>query len=221
MKILTPIIILILVVLGIYFFNSKKSTNAPTVVLPDISGEELANDFEGNFIFDPAQSSAKWTGSKKIIVDYFDSGSINIKSGNINFSNGSIAGGEIVFDMQSIFAVTTGRGDGQDNLTRHLKSEDFFEVETYPEARYVVNSSTQTSEGYVLNGDLTLKGKTNPISVNVKTATESGNVILVGLAEVNRADFDVRFGSESFFNNLGDNVINDIFTLEFSIVARP
>lgn len=221
MKVLTPIIILILVALGIYFFNSKKSVNAPSAVLPDISGEEISNDFEGNFIFDATQSSVKWTGSKKIIVDYFDSGNINIKSGNINFTDGSIFAGEIVFDMNSITTATTGKGDGQDNLTRHLKSADFFEVETYPEARYVVNSSTKNSNGYVLSGDLTLKGKTNPVSVNIKTATESGNVILVGIAEVNRAQFDVKFGSESFFDNLGDNVINDIFTLEFNIVARP
>ena len=44
---------------------------------------------------------------------------------------------------------------------------------------------------------------------------------MVGIAEINRAQFDVKFGSESFFDDLGDNVINDIFTIEFNIVARP
>ena len=50
---------------------------------------------------------------------------------------------------------------------------------------------------------------------------ESGNAMIAGIADVNRATWNVRFGSESFFDNLGDNVINDIFTLEFEVVARP
>ena len=72
------------------------------------------------------------------------------------FEKGEVQGGEIVFDMNSIKATSTGKGDGQDGLTKHLKSEDFFEVETYPEAKYTVKSSRKPADGYKLAGDLSL-----------------------------------------------------------------
>lgn len=223
MKVLVPILIVIVVVGGIFYFKSSKQN--PEVKtsssVPAPKGAEISNDFEGTFVFDAEQSNATWTGSKKIVKNYFDSGTIDIKSGNVSFEKGEIENGEIVFDMTSIQATSTGKGDRQDDLTKHLKSEDFFEVETYPEAKYTVKSSTKTADGYKLEGDLSLKAKTNPVTVNIKTATENGNAVIAGIAEINRAQFDVKFGSESFFDDLGDNVINDIFTIEFNIVARP
>lgn len=224
MKALLPILIIIIIIGGFFYFKSMEKTGTPTAVdisTVEIEGEEVSNDFEGRYVFDTEQSSAKWTGSKKIIKDYFDTGAISIKSGNVSFEGGSISQGEIVFNMTSITTTSTGKGDGEDNLTTHLKSDDFFGVETYPEATYEVTGSEKTTDGFMLSGNLTLKGKTAPLNIPVKTAMQNGNVVMAGIAEVNRAQFDVKFGSESFFDNLGDNVINDIFTLEFNIVARP
>ena len=206
MKVLLPILLAIVIVGGIFYFKSPKDSANPSTVseieVPE--GEEISKEFEGTFVFDAEQSNAKWTGSKKIVKNYFDSGTIDIKSGNVSFQNGEIENGEIVFDMTSIKATSTGKGDGEDSLTKHLKSEDFFEVETYPEAKYTVKSSTKTADGYKLEGDLSLKAKTNPVTVNIKTATENGNAVIAGIAEINRAQFDVKFGSESFFDDLGD-----------------
>lgn len=223
MKVLVPIIIIAAVVAGIVYFN-KTQVSGPEASMTNVpapSGEAVAKDFEGTFVFDTQKSSATWTGSKKIIQNYYDSGSIAVHSGNVIFSEGTISGGEVVFDMTSISAKKTGKGDGEENLSKHLKSEDFFEVETYPEAKYTISSAKEEKDGFMLVGDLTLKGETHPLSVFVKTAMENGNVLIAGVAEVNRATWNVRFGSETFFDNLGDNVIHDIFTLEFNIVAKP
>lgn len=221
MKALLPILLLGIIVLGAVYFSKNKQPSNMTASTPAIEGEEPSKDLSGTFVFSKEDANIKWTGSKKIIVDYFDTGKIDIKSGFINMDSGKISGGEIVFDMNSLTAMTTGKGDGQDGLTKHLKSADFFETETYPEAKYVVKSVEKSGDKYTLNGELTLKGQTNELSVKAEVKTDSGNVILGGVAEVDRSKWNVRFGSESFFDNLGDNVINDIFTLEFTLVARP
>lgn len=223
MKVLVPIIIIVAVVAGIVYFNTAKAPGpeATTTEVAAPEGDQVANDFEGTFVFDTNESSASWTGSKKIIKDYYDTGSIAIKSGNVVFTDGMIVGGEVVFDMNSITAEKTGRGSNEDDLSAHLKSKDFFEVETYPEATFTVASAEEVKDGYTLVGELTLKGETHPLSVPIKTAMKNGNVLINGVAEVDRALWNVRFGSESFFDNLGDNVINDMFTLKFDVVAKP
>jgi polyisoprenoid-binding protein YceI len=222
MKAFITIVILGILVLGFIFLKSSNERKVNTSSdIPNIQGEELGENFNGRFVYDTGSSNAKWTGSKKVILSYFDNGEIDIKNGFIDFSSGEIVGGEVVFDMNSIRAIKTGRGDGESMLTNHLKSADFFEAETYPEAKYVVTSATRNGENYLLKGDLTLKGETHPLEVPIKVVLDSGNILIAGIAEVNRATWNVRFGSESFFDNLGDNVINDMFTLEFTVVAKP
>lgn len=221
MKALITILIIGLLAVGyIYFNSSQKKSSMATPEAPQITGDDVAEDFSGRYVFDPSASEVKWTGGKKIVINYFDNGTINLKSGFINFDAGQITEGEILFDMNSINTTSTGRGSDEDRLTGHLKSEDFFEVETYPEAKFVVNTSERNNQDYILRGELTLKGETHPLDIPIKAVMESGNIVLAGVTEVDRTTWNVRFGSDKFFDNLGDNVINDMFTLEFKIVGR-
>lgn len=226
MKTILPIL-LILLMIGGYFYFSKKSkdtsnTSSPTASAPEIEGQEISKDFQGSFVFSAEESTAKWTGSKKIIKDYYDTGTIKIKSGLATFENGKVQSGEIVFDMTSISGETTSNTKAPvTKLTDHLKSEDFFNVEKYPTATYKVISSEKTNDGHTLMGELTLTGKTAPLNVDIVTATENGNAIIAGVANIDRSKWDIKYGSDSFFDDLGDNVINDMFTLEFKVVAKP
>ena len=226
MKTLLPITLLLLIIGGYLYFsrNNKEASDAnkPTASISEIEGQEASKDLEGTFVFDTNESTAKWTASKKIIKNYVDTGSIKIKTGFATFKEGKIENGEILFDMTSISGETTSNTKAPvTKLTDHLKSEDFFDVEKYPIATYKVTSSQKVENGYILSGELTLTGKTNPLDIKVQTAMENGNAIIAGLAEVDRSKWEIKYGSDSFFDDLGDNVINDIFTLEFKIVARP
>lgn len=223
MKFVLTIIILALVVFGIMsFLKNKKAADQNMTNEEALAGQIPEEDMSGTYVFDTEASSAKWTGGKKIIKNYEDSGSIKIKSGTVVFDKGMITGGEVVFDMTSITGEETSNTKVTvDKLSEHLKSEDFFEVETYPEAKYEVTDSKKTDSGYTLNGNLTLKGKTAPLMIPVKVITENGNIAMAGTAEVNRANWDVKYGSETFFSDLGDAIINDIFTLDFNVIARP
>ena len=107
-----------------------------------------------------------------------------------------------------------------DKLVGHLKSDDFFGVETHPTATFVLKSAEKKSGNeYTVKGDLTIKGITKSIEFPA-TVKVSGNT-LEASAEVviDRSKFDVKYGSGSFFDGLGDKMIYDDFTLDISLVA--
>ena len=57
------------------------------------------------------------------------------------------------------------------------------------------------------------------MTFDAKVANKDGKMSIDGTAELNRAEFDVKYGSGSFFDNLGDNLIHDNFSVGFSLVA--
>lgn len=224
-------------IVGAILVFSKKA-DSPVVVDENVpaegTGDEaLANpdttdnvdvSFNGTKELDSTKSEAKWTGSKTLIKDYYDTGTLNIKSGNAIFASGMLTGGEVVFDMESIATTSTGKGSDADTTSKmagHLKSADFFDAETFPEAKFVIKSAAKESGNtYLVTGDLTIKGKTNTESFPVEVVTADGIATITGTATIDRTVYDVKFGSSKFFQDLGDNVINDEFTLEFKAITK-
>ena len=53
----------------------------------------------------------------------------------------------------------------------HLRSADFFDVETYPEIRFVSSAIDEVDEGsYIVTGDLTIRDTTKTVSVQIGRA---------------------------------------------------
>ena len=230
MKQFTIFIVLVAIII-IGFLILRKPAATPTetteqtsdaTVETQLSNISTKNEkINGSKELDTKTSNATWTGSKTLIKEYFDSGTISIKSGNALFEKGALVGGLVVFDMSSIKATSTGGGGGEDRLSGHLKSDDFFGVEKYPEAKFVITSvSHEAGDTYMLTGDLTIKDKTNPTTFPVEVVTTNGKITIEGTATVDRTVYDVKFGSTKFFKDLGDNVISDEFTLAFKVVTK-
>lgn len=157
------------------------------------------------------KSSIEWVGNK---LGTRHNGNILLKSGYLELKDDEIVGGKFVVDMTSI-SNNDLKGDSKQRLEGHLKSDDFFGVQTYPTAEFLVTESSKFTDGSAtLTGELTIKGKTESISFEVERA---GNDFATTL-EIDRSKFDVRYGSDSFFDNLGDKAIRDIFTLNIKLV---
>lgn len=223
------IFLLGVIIVGGILVLSKNDT--PTTVNEEVSSDAMPTETEpvnmamsGNKEVDVMKSEAKWTGSKTVIKDYYDTGTLGIKSGSATFNNGVLTGGEVIFDMTSIATTSTGKGSDADTTSKmagHLKSPDFFDATTYPEAKFVITSAAQESDNtYLVTGDLTIKGKTASQSFPVEVTTLNGVATISGTATIDRTVYDVRYGSGKFFTDLGDNVINDEFTLEFKAVTK-
>ncbi len=161
---------------------------------------------------DLAKSTVKWTGEK---IGGSHHGFIKLKSAVLEVKDNKIESGKFVMDMKTITNEDIENEDYRKKLIEHLNSEDFFGVEKYPESMLVVTRSTKFTDGKAtVTGNLTIKGKTEEVSFDVMKSNNAYTATI----KVDRSKYDVRYGSKSFFNDLGDKAIDDIFTLDVKIV---
>ena len=217
------IILLALIILLLVIINNKKSE-----VKNDFQQQEVKMSTKENlkgsgvYTFDPSLSKINWEGKKTLIKEWVDMGNISIQSGNFTMLDNKIIDGKIVIDMNSIVANSTGREEGEDNLSKHLKSADFFGTETFPTSEFILTSLTPTENEftYKAKGDITIKNITKtiefPMTIYMKDNLISMNAEIV----LDRTQFDVRFGSTNFFNDIGNNAINNNFVLKLELIAK-
>jgi polyisoprenoid-binding protein YceI len=116
-------------------------------------------------------------------------------------------------------------GGSNEKLVGHLKSDDFFSVEKNPTATFVITSvaplkGDACGNNATITGDLTIKGKTNPLSFPAKVGVKNGMAAASGTATIDRTKYDIRYRSKSFFESIGDKAIDDTFTLTFNVIAK-
>ncbi len=163
---------------------------------------------------DIGKSTLKWTGKK---VAGSHTGHIKLLSGKLSIKKNMVEKGSFTIDMKSITNDDLKNQDLNKKLVNHLKSDDFFSVNRHPTAKLILSGSGSLVNKEVdVLGNLTIKGKTHPISFK---GNKNGNIITATLV-VDRAKYDVRYGSGSFFENLGDKLIYDDFTIEVKLVVE-
>lgn len=161
---------------------------------------------------DVAKSKISWVGRK---VTGQHEGTVSLKEGSFVIKSGKVTGGSFTVDMNSINVTDLKAGEGKEKLEGHLKSEDFFGTDKYATATLVFKTIKDKGNGvYGVTADLTIKGKTNPVSFDL---TVKGNTATTKF-NVNRTKYDIKYGSGSFFDNLGDKAINDEFEVAATIV---
>ncbi len=229
-NILYAVIAIVVVAVLVFAFSGRKSTEQTSEVTADpFASNKLAvknlelND--GSYNVSEEESLIIWAGSKPLITNYVDKGTLLVKSGSFNIENGALTNGEININMDSLVATEVAKG-GTEGLTRHLRSADFFDVENHPSATIVlldVLPESQPEEGYyVFNAAITIKGITNNAEIAAEVYTgEDGRTFILGEASLDRTLWDVRFGSGKFFEDLADNLIDDYFAVEFIFVGIP
>jgi len=169
------------------------------------------------FKADVKSSSLLWTGKK---VTGQHNGTISLSSGELIAEGKTIKGGSFEIDVTSLAVTDLTDKSYNDKLVTHLKSDDFFGATKYPKATFTIASvSPNSGDQYLIKGDLTIKGKTNPIEFSATIVLTDKQVTAKAKIIVNRAKYDIRYGSKSFFDNLGDKVIYDDFELDLNLVA--
>ncbi len=132
-----------------------------------------------------------------------------------------LKGGSFVFDVKNLTVTDVKDADMNGKLTGHLKSADFFAVESHPEAKFVITSVAPKGAGaYDVTGKLTIKGITNDVTFPATVKSEGGKITADAKIVVDRTKYDIKFRSTNFFENLGDKAIHNDFTLDVSLVAN-
>jgi len=158
-----------------------------------------------------ALTSMSWLG-EKVVGQH--TGTINLKSGWVDWHENKITSGEFIIDMTSIKS-----DEKLDRLEGHLRSDDFFGVEKNPVSKLVITGSTPFDKGSAtLKGNLTIKGITNPVEFKATMQkTDEGTRFFANIV-IDRSKYDIRYGSGSFFDNLGDKTIYDEFKLKVNLL---
>jgi polyisoprenoid-binding protein YceI len=199
--------------------KSVKFFFASLAVAAFVSASVSAEDGKKatNLKVNPAKSELTWVG-KKVTGEH--TGKIALKEGTITMDGAKLTGGKFVADLNSITCTDLTDKEYNDKLIGHLKSDDFFSVAKHPNATFVVTKATPKSAGvYDVTGDLTIKGITKPATFPVTVKTTAAGTEATGKLVVDRSKYDIKYNSKSFFENLGDKMINDDFTIDVKLVA--
>ena len=172
---------------------------------------------KGDYIVNKDLSTIKWTGKEITTKSHY--GILDLKEGSIYVNNDGIISGKVVIDMNSINCLDMS-GRGKNRLEGHLRSDDFFGVNSYPEANLIFTSWSVNNLGKILyKGDLTIKNITHPI-------TFSGSVKKIDIGyrstinlSFDRTLYEIKFRSGKYFQNLGDKLILDNIDISAEIVT--
>ncbi len=169
---------------------------------------------------DTAASKVQWFAEK---VTGKHNGTVQLLSGDIANNHGQL-GGKFVMDMKSITVVDLS-GESKNKLEGHLRSDDFFSVDKYPTSTFEITSVTPKTGGaegepnFTVNGKLTIKEIANDVSFPAMIKFEGNKMMATADITVDRTKYDIRYGSKTFFADIGDKGIKDEFILKVDIVA--
>ena len=83
-----------------------------------------------------------------------------------------------------------------------------------PKAKKVTKKVVAKANGvYTVTADLTIKGITNPVTFDLNVKGNTASTVV----KVDRTKYDIKYGSKSFFESIGDKAINDDFDLTVNL----
>lgn len=234
-------IIVLLIGAAIYFFvtyqqepaeqkmdveQAMEETTEPTTEVMEDKSVMQTQMQDYNYVLKAEESTFQWTGKK---VGSEHTGTVDIKSGTVRVSDTQeIEEAEFVIDMTTISNDDLTDENMNKTLVDHLKNDDFFSVSDYPEAILHITEAQpiagagEEEPNYELTGNLAIKGIVNEITFPARIVQNGdGTVSATATFPVDRTKWNVRYGSDKFFDNLGDNVINDEFIATLDLVFEP
>jgi polyisoprenoid-binding protein YceI len=166
------------------------------------------------YTVDAAKSTITWVGKK---VTGSHNGTVGLQSGTLAVNGKNVTGGTFVIDMASIKDA-----DGSAKLEGHLKADDFFGTAKFPTSTFVITKVAGSGANVTVSGNLTIKGITKPLSfpATVTVNADGTASALAGKIVVDRTKYDIKYGSKSFFDSIGDKAIDDNFELAVKLVAK-
>ena len=167
---------------------------------------------------DTTASVLTWIGTKPTGSH---NGTVAIKSGGLLVEEGTLKGGEFVIDMNTITNVDMAGSDGAGKIEGHLKAPDFFDIAVYPTSKFVITKVEDVEGKLAVTGNLQIKDVTKSITIPAMISTEGGvTTFKSDVFNVDRADFNVKYGSKRWIEGLKDKFINDLMEMSFEVKTK-
>jgi len=200
--------------------NGSKADEAVTGDAQEVQAVVEATEYtvaEGSYL--------KWRGFKTYVASEHI-GTIGVQSGTFAMAGDQLVGGKFTIDMNSIANVDIEDEGKRGYLEGHLKSQDFFFVESFPTAVFEiveVREEAADATPYVVVGNLTIRGITNSIEFPANVFVEEGSVRLEAPAfSIDRTKWDVKFHDSddaTIAETLKEDLIDHSIELTINVVA--
>ncbi len=177
-----------------------------------------------SYTVDAAASGIEWYGHKPFVENYGHAGTLAISEGSVGVENGALVSGIFTLDMNSIVCTDEALPqEKKDYLVGHLKSADFFAVDSFATASFeITNVTVQEGEfNSLIAGNLTLRGVTNNIQflANV-TVSDSTFTLTAPSFNIDRKQWGVMYASTSIVDLAKDNLISDDLGIMINVNAK-
>ncbi len=170
-----------------------------------------------NFYIKKNKSVVNWEGTKPTGKH---NGTVNFKNGELFTKEGKLTGGYFIVDMHTIKNEDLTDPAKNQKLVDHLKSPDFFSVDSFPIAKFEITDIIDSIGQTFVEGNMTIKNISHNITFpGTFRKTDSGYEAHAPAFTIDRSLWKVKYGSKSFFNNLKDSFIHDEITLSVNILA--
>lgn len=189
---LTAAILIIAAFAAVRFTTYANAGITPTVPLDEKAMKAAES---GTYSFDKAHSFIGFKVKHMGLIDV--PGFFRDFTGTVNYDTADPTKSSVEFTAK-VTSVDTGVA-GRDN---HLRTADFFEVEKYPEMTFKSTKVEKKGDGWIVSGDLTMKGVTKPVSIPFEISgflpgseRAGAKIGISGEATINRRDFGVNYGN--------------------------
>jgi K(+)-stimulated pyrophosphate-energized sodium pump len=197
------------------------------VIAPHINAGEVPSHHENHSEVIEVQPSFSISGTHAIDADnaliYWEgrkvggdhNGTVQLESGEMTFSNGEIESLEFIIDMSTIANLDIDDLEMKEKLVADLKSDNFFDVASYPEAFLKLSEFIKQQDGtYEGMGEIIIKNVSSPLSVGLDIKETDGKIIASSTFKVDRTKHGIVYRSKSLGGEFLDNFIYDEFTLK-------
>ncbi len=175
----------------------------------------LLDDIAGDYILDPAHTRVGFSARHAMVTKV--RGQFDEFEGSAHIDTATPADSTVSITIQAA-SVTTGQAqrDG------HLKTPDFFDIETYPQITFVSTNVERDAAEWAITGDLTINATTHSITIpfeetgSAKDPYGNTRVGFEGSVAINRGDWDLSFNAAL---ETGGVLVSEKVTLEFDVSA--
>ena len=189
---------------------------APEAVTTDVTPSSEAIAFTGTaWPIAASDSTVTWIGAK---LTGNHPGGFNDVTGSVYVDGEQVTGADVLIDATSITS-------DNDRLTGHLQSADFFDVATYPEARFQTNDLRAVTAAdslgedspatHIVTGQLTLRGETRTVRFPATVTMDGGRATVQAAFLIDRTDWGLTYPGAA------DDLINENVRIALAVAAAP
>jgi polyisoprenoid-binding protein YceI len=173
---------------------------------------------EARYEMNTAKSKILWEAT--YIMGGGHEGTLLLTSGNLVMVNTLPKNGDFVIDMKSMTCSDLTDKQSALDLVNHLKSDDFFSADKFPQAYFaIVDASPDKLTGELrVTGILQIKEAANTISFPVVLKSHGGEMIVNAIVVIDRTKWGITYQSKSIFTDLKDGVISDLIKINLELV---